>query len=346
MKFKAAILVQQGKELVIDEVTCPESLAYGQVLVKIHYSGICGSQLGEIDGVKGPDKFLPHLLGHEGSGEVIEVGPEVTRVKVGDKVVLHWRKASGIEAPLPKYNWNGKVVNSGWVTTFSEYSVVSENRLTPIPDDFDMKLAALYGCAVTTGFGVVTNDAKLTLGQSIIIFGAGGVGLNMIQAASMSSAYPIIAIDLFDTRLDLAKELGADFVINSTKTDVQEELQKILPQGADVTVDNTGKPTIIELCYELTKNSGTTVLVGVPKKGDKAQVYTLPLHFGKNLKGSCGGGCEPESDIPKFIQLFKAGKYSLEPLITNEYRLDDINQAMADMRSGKVAGRCLIDMDM
>ena len=127
-KMKAAILEQQNAPLVVDDIELPPSLDYGQVLVKIFYSGICGSQLNEIDGVKGPDKFLPHLLGHEGSGIVQNIGPGVSSVKVGDHVVLHWREGAGIKAATAKYRWKDRVVNAGWVTTFSEFSVVSENQ--------------------------------------------------------------------------------------------------------------------------------------------------------------------------------------------------------------------------
>jgi SAM-dependent methyltransferase len=136
--MKAAVLVGQREPLVIADVALPSALLPGQVLVKVHCSGICGSQLGEIDGAKGADKFLPHLLGHEGSGTVVEIGPTVRHVKTGDKVVLHWRKGLGIEASPPQYQWNGKVVNAGWITTFNEYAIVAENRVTPIPADSDM----------------------------------------------------------------------------------------------------------------------------------------------------------------------------------------------------------------
>src|SRR5204863_5793005 len=125
-------------------------LDVGQVLVKISCTGICGAQLGEISGVKGPDKFLPHLLGHEGGGEVVGVGPGVTQVKEGDRVVMHWRKGAGIHARPAKYQWGSRTVNAGWVTTFQEYAVVSENRVTPIPKDVPFEVAALMGCAVTT----------------------------------------------------------------------------------------------------------------------------------------------------------------------------------------------------
>src|SRR5437762_407344 len=139
--MKAAILVAQREPLLVDDVALPAILDYGQVLVRIAYSSICGSQLGEIDGVKGPDRYLPHLLGHEGAGEVLEAGPGIKRVRAGDHVVLHWMKGAGIEAETPCYAWQGRRLNAGWVTTFNEYAVVSENRVTPIPESFDLALA-------------------------------------------------------------------------------------------------------------------------------------------------------------------------------------------------------------
>ncbi len=227
--MKAAILVEQRQPLVVAEIELPQTLEVGQVLVKIHYSGICGSQLGEMDGAKGEDKFLPHLLGHEGSGSVVATGPGVRQVKAGDKVVLHWRKGPGIEAVPPKYRWDGKTVNAGWVTTFNEYAIVAENRITPIPADSDMEVAALFGCAVTTGFGVVVNNAKLKIGESVVVFGAGGVGLNIVQAAAMVSAYPVIAVDLHDNRLELAKQMGATHLINSKKVDARQAIMSTTP---------------------------------------------------------------------------------------------------------------------
>src|SRR3990167_5152917 len=145
-RMKAAILVEQNTPLVVADVILPERLSFGQVLVKVHYSGICGAQINEIEGAKGPDKFLPHLLGHEGSGIVMEIGAGVKTVKKGDHVVMHWRPSDRLQSETPSYSWNGQRVNAGWVTTFNEYAVVSENRLTTIPENFDMKLAPLFGC--------------------------------------------------------------------------------------------------------------------------------------------------------------------------------------------------------
>lgn len=345
--MKAAVLEQQNQPLVLDDVTMPEKLEYGQVLVKIHYTSICGSQLGEISGAKGPDKYLPHLLGHEASGTVMGIGPGVSSVQDGDSVVLHWRKGKGIEAAPPKYQWQGKTLNAGWITTFNEYAIVAENRVTAIPKDFDLKLAPLFGCAITTGFGVVVNDAKLSIGESIVVFGVGGVGLTVVQGAAMVSASPIIAIDIYDNRLELAAKLGATHTINSSRIDdLETEIRALIGDaGADVVVDTTGKPEMIALAYELSANQGRSILVGVPRKGNKASIYTLPLHFGKTLTGSHGGEAQPDVDIPKYIKLFQNGKLQLQELITDEFAFDDINQAIEKLRQGEIAGRALIKID-
>lgn len=344
--MRAAILVEQNQPLVVDEICLPKALEIGQVLVKVHYSGICGSQLGEIEGAKGPDPYLPHLLGHEASGEVLAIGPGVRHVKEGDAVVLHWRKGLGIEGAPPIYSWNGKPLNAGWIATFNEYAIVSENRLTPIPSDSDMEVAALFGCAVTTGFGVVKNNAKLSIGESVTVYGAGGVGLNIVQAASLVSAYPIIAVDLHEGRLELAKKMGATHVINASVFNAEEEIKRILNSNPlDCFIDNTGNPKIIELGYALTHAQGRVILVGVPRKGNLMSIYSLPLHFGKSIQGSHGGETIPQSDIPRYHHLYKQGKLNLNELITERYSLEDINVAIFGMRSGAVAGRVLIKME-
>lgn len=344
--MKAAILVEQRKPLIIDEVELPPTLDVGQVLVKIHYSGICGSQLGEIDGAKGEDKFLPHLLGHEASATVMEIGPGVKHVKPGDTVVLHWRKGLGIEGAPPNYRWRGTKLNAGWIATFNEYAIVAENRMTSIPADSDLEVAALFGCAVTTGFGVVENNAKVRIGESVVVFGAGGVGLNIVQAAALVGAYPVIAVDLFDNRLALAKEMGATHLVNAKTHDAKAEIEKITgTQGVDVFIDNTGQPKVIEIGYLITKQQGRVTLVGVPRNGNNINIYSLPLHFGKELSGSQGGEAIPNLDIPRFQNLFRANRIKLRDLLTERLPLGEINRGIENMRSGKTTGRCLICMD-
>ena len=181
MKTLAAILVELEKPLVLEEIQIPK-LTFGQVLVQLVCSGICGSQLGEIDGIKGADKYLPHLLGHEGTGVVIDCGEGVTTVKEMDKVVLHWRPGAGIQSPPPVYRSNNLgTVNAGWVTTFNEKAIVSENRITVIPKNFNLRTAPLFGCAVTTAFGVINNDAQLKIGQSVIIQQGNVIGIEAVE---------------------------------------------------------------------------------------------------------------------------------------------------------------------
>jgi S-(hydroxymethyl)glutathione dehydrogenase/alcohol dehydrogenase len=343
--MQAAFLVAQRQPLVIDEVQLPERLTFGQVLVRIAYSGICGAQLNEIDGAKGEDPFLPHLLGHEASGVVVETGPAVTSVVPGQRVVLHWRKGRGIESATPQYQWRGRALNAGWVTTFSEYAIVSENRVTAISDDMEMDVAPLLGCAVTTGLGVISNNAKVRIGESVVVFGAGGVGLSVIQGAALASAYPIIAVDLYDRKLLLAKQLGATHQINARQQDARAEITRIVGRsGADVVVDMTGQTDIIETAYELAAPTGRIICVGVPTKGRKTCLYTLPLHFGKVITGSHGGDIDPTSDIPRFVRLYQAGKLQLRELITDRFPLARINEAIAKMRTGDIVGRCLLQI--
>ena len=343
--MKAAILVKSRSSLEVADIELPKELLYGQVLVKVFFSGICGAQINEIDAVKGPDKFLPHLLGHEASGEVLEIGPGVTRFRAGDKVVLHWRPSAGVQSPTPKYKWGTKTINAGWVTTFNEQTVVSENRLTKIPDDFDMRIAPLFGCAVTTAFGVVNNDASIKVGQSLIVFGLGGVGLNIIQAASMVSANPIIGVDIKDNKVEMAKKFGLDYGINALNTEVKDQVNEILEDKcADVVIETTGNSRVIETAYELTKPDGKTILVGVPKKGDNISIYSLPLHFKKVLTGSEGGSSVPDQDIPRMIKLMRAKKMTLDGLVTHEFPLEEINQAIELFRSGD-AGRIILRMN-
>ncbi len=342
---EAAILVAQQQPLVVDMIELPPALEVGQVLVQLKVSGICGSQLGEIDGVKGPDRYLPHLMGHEGFANVLEVGPGVKHVQAGDSVVLHWRPGAGIQADPPKYRWRGKPLNAGWVTTFNRHAVVSENRCTRVPADTPADAAALFGCAITTGFGVVENNAKLRMGESVVVFGAGGIGLNIIQAAALQSAATIIAVDLFSSRLELARRLGATHTINSREGDAETLIRESLAgEALDVFIDNTGVPQVIELGYRLTHGQGRVILVGVPRQGNNVSLHTLPLHFGKLLSGSQGGESEPARDIPRYLRLLGQGHLQLDRFVSARYPLERINEAIAAMRDGATAGRVMVDL--
>ncbi len=343
--MKAAILEKLNAPLVIAEIEIPKELQFGQVHVKVCYSGICGAQINEIEGAKGPDKFLPHLLGHEGSGIVEKIGPGVKTVKAGDHVVMHWRPSDGLQCEPPKYKWRNQTVNAGWVTTFNDEAIISENRLTVIPKDFDLKLAPLFGCAVVTAMGVINNDAQVKIGQSVVVFGVGGVGLNIVQAAQMVSASPIIAIDLYDSKLEMAKKWGANYTFNAKNIkDLSTEIKNVVgDKGADVVIDTTGSARVIEQAYELTHPDGKTILVGVPRKGDNISIYSLPLHFKKVLKGSHGGDAIPHVEIPRYVRLIKENRMSLDGFITHEFTLEQINDALDIVRKGE-SGRVVINM--
>jgi S-(hydroxymethyl)glutathione dehydrogenase/alcohol dehydrogenase len=336
MRTPAAILVEQRKPLVLDEVEVP-ALEVGQVLVDTKTSRICGSQIGEIDGVKGPDKYLPHLLGHEGGGVVLEVGPEVKHVKTGDHVVLHWRPGAGLQIRPPLYRWEGKTVNAGWVTTFNRLAVVAENRVTAIPRDLDFEIAALLADTLTTGFGVINNDAHVKIGESVVIFGCGGIGLGVVLGARLAGAHPIVAVDLFDHKLEKARENGATHTINAKAAEAATAVRAIVGDaGADVVIDGTGTPQVIEMCYDLTQPKGRCVLFGVMPNSKRVSLHTLPLHHGKVLTGSEGGGSQPHIDIPRIVRMIQDNRLDPRGFISHRLKLDSINDTIARMRSGEV----------
>jgi Zn-dependent alcohol dehydrogenase len=335
MKTKAAILVEQNKDLVVDEIAIPK-IEYGKALVEIKATRICGSQLGEIDGVKGPDKFLPHLLGHEAGGIVRETGLGVSKVKGGEHVVCHWRPSTGICGSCPTYDWNGKKVNAGHITTFSEYAVISENRLTAINAKYSHEVSALMADTITTGFGIISNDAKVRIGQSVCIIGIGGIGLGAVIGAKLAGANPIIAVDLFDHKLDLAKKHGATHCINSKEIIIKDAITEIIGLSEiNVIIEGTGRPEIIEQAYELTSTHGICVLLGVIRFDQKVSLNTLPLHFGKKLTGSEGGQSQPHLDIPRYLRMMDAGAFHLDNFVSHRYNIEDINQAIRRMRSGE-----------
>jgi S-(hydroxymethyl)glutathione dehydrogenase / alcohol dehydrogenase len=229
------------------------------------------------------------------------------------------------------------------VTTFNDYAVISENRMTVIASDYDLRNAPLLGCAVTTAAGVINNDAKMKIGESAVVFGVGGVGLNVVQFAQLAGAYPIVAVDLIDAKLAMAKERGATHCINSANADdLDGEIRKIVgQQGPDKVIETTGVKSVIELAYNLTHADGTCVLVGVPN--EKVTIYTLPIHFNKVLTGSHGGDAVPQIDIPRLIRLNRAGRLSFDGIITHEFTLDHINDALDLVRSG-AAGRVVLNV--
>lgn len=342
--FKAAVLFKQKKPLKILDLEMPTSLERGQVLIKIYFSGICGSQVGEIDGVKGKDNYLPHLLGHEGSGKIIKKGAGTSKFKVGDEVVFHWKKNKGINAKPYLYKSKNLKINSGNVTSFSEYSVMSENRLTKVKDLAKQKISALFGCCLLTGFGVIKNDLKIKKNDRVAIFGIGGLGLANIVYLKKIKVTKILAIDIKEGKLKKAKALGSTNEINLKNTSSFELISILKKNNINKIVENTGNVINIQNAYEGVSQNGTVCLVGVPKYNKKVTIHTLAIHFGKRIIGCHGGTKNPEKDIKDYINMFKGNKFrELKSLLSGEGRIHQINSAINKVRKSQINGRYLIN---
>ena len=332
--MKAAVLEKLNYPLAIREVF-PTQLLPGQVYVKVLASGLCGAQLHEIRGHRGNGKFLPHLMGHEGCGIVKEVGPGVTTVQEGDKVVMHWRPGSGIESEFPKYHLGEKIISSGKCTTLSEFSIVSENRLTKVPHDTPTVLAAMLGCSLTSALGIIDNECNLKFGESVAIIGCGGVGLNLIQAAKMKNAYPVYGVDINDKMFDLTHQIGVDIFTCDLE---------FIPEKVDVILDTTGVPEVISKAFDKLAPSGRLIMVGQPAPGTDLNIFNPLSMFdgqGKSIRASQGGGTKPDEDIPRYIKLANREMLDFNTLHTDTFALDNINDAFDLLKTGN-AGRIII----
>jgi S-(hydroxymethyl)glutathione dehydrogenase/alcohol dehydrogenase len=343
MKTTAAILVELAQPLELVDLEIP-TLKPGQVLVEIAYSGVCHTQLLEARGRRGPDAFLPHCLGHEAGGTVVDVGSAITKVKPGQRVILSWIKGSGLDVPGTVYDWNGKKVNAGGVTTFSRHAVVAENRLTPVPDDFPLREAALLGCAVPTGLGAVFNTAAPRPGQSLAVFGTGGIGLCSIAAARINGLTPIVAVDVSPARLAVAKQMGATHTIDASQSDPVAELNKLVPGGVDFAIEASGRPDVMrQAMFAVRNQGGAAVVVGNASQGQMFEIDPKQFNLGKRLLGTWGGDNVPDRDFPRYVRLIRDGLLSLAPLLDRTYSLGNINQALDDLEN-RVVARPLVDM--
>jgi S-(hydroxymethyl)glutathione dehydrogenase/alcohol dehydrogenase len=343
MKTTAAILVETGRPLVVADLSIPKLLP-GQALIEIYYSGVCHTQMLECKGYRGEDRFLPHCLGHEGSGVVREVGPAVTKVKADQKVILSWIKGSGANVIGTQYDWGERKVNAGAITTFSRHAVISENRLTPLADGIDMDIAALLGCAVPTGIGSVWNTAGARPGQRVVIFGAGGVGLSAIAGMALVGCSPIIAVDPIAERLELAHKMGATHTVNPANGDVLPQIEKLCPGGVDIAVEATGRPVVMNQALDCVRSQGgMAVVVGNAREGEMLSLDPKQLNQGKQLRGTWGGDSFPDRDYPRYCQLLRAGRLNLGPILSRPFRLTETNDALAALERGAV-GRPLINM--
>lgn len=323
--------------------------AAGQARVRILASGICGAQLKELAGERNNEQFMPHLCGHEAAGIVEEVGQGVSVQLIGKKVVCHWRKGNGAEAFLPaRYDiGNGRTIGSGHVTTLCESAVVSANRITPVADDVPDELCALLGCGLSTALGTIEQEAKVKFGESALIVGAGGVGLNLIQAARLACAYPIVAMDITDEKQDACCKLGAHLYVNSRHANVREGLNMFGLRGFDVIVDTSGSIQALEATIPLLADGGRYVCLGQAKPGEDMKITAALNMFhgeqGRRVMWSQGGGFRPTEMIPRYINLWRSGALNLADIITHRFTLADVNRGIDLVRAGQ-AGRIMIQM--
>jgi S-(hydroxymethyl)glutathione dehydrogenase/alcohol dehydrogenase len=346
-EINAAVLVKKKSALYLKKIEFFGPLKKGQVLVKILYSGICGKQIDEIDGVGEVDKYLPHCLGHEGSGLVLDIGAGVKKVKKGQKVILHWIKGIGINSEVPNYyeKKTSKKINAGWVTTFNDFAVVSENRLSSISSKINIKDAALFGCAVPTGIGTILNYQNFNLKdkkEAIAIVGCGGVGLLMIQALKIIKKKNIIAIDIKPTALQLAKKCGAkETLLMKNQKSFQKKILKITNnKGVDHVFVNTGNKNAIQQALKILSKKSRLVQVGVPSLKMSIKVNLFDVLHGKQISGCMGGDTVPEKHMKKYIKLYQEKKIKLNMIVSKIFPFKKINKAIEYHR--RSSGRVLL----
>lgn len=333
--ISAAVLVKTGEALqLVNDIVMPKPAA-GQLLVKIKISGICHSQIMEADGGRGEDKFLPHMLGHEAVGEIIDIGPDVTKFRSGEMVILGWIKGEGYDAGGSVY-YSPSVgkINAGAVTTFSNYALVSENRAYKMPHNTPENLAFLYGCALPTGAGLVLNELNIKPNASIVIYGLGGIGLSALMACQHKSPAKLIAIDIEPSKLALGRELGASDAILASDPELKNKILYLTEgQGCDFAIEAAGGVDTIETAFSLIKKEGgELIFASHPKAGEMISLDPFELISGKKIKGSWGGGSKPDQDIPLLDELYGQKKIDLEKLAGKSYQLSQINEAMDEVR--------------
>ncbi|MFC1900876.1 Zn-dependent alcohol dehydrogenase [Chloroflexota bacterium] len=352
--MKAAVCYEHGKPLVVEEVDI-DPPKKGEVKVRMAATAVCHSDIHSIRGEL-PGR-LPVIAGHESSGYVDEIGEGVTSVKPGDPVVVSLVTACGkcyycasgqsflcnAQWPLDSehriHNKKGEGLFIGTRTgTFAEYCIVREPQLVKLPDDMPMDAASLLACGVITGFNSVVNRAQVRPFQSVAVIGVGGVGLNAVQGAAYSGAYPVIAVDMLDSKLKAAKKFGATHTVNAGNEKAVEEVKELTEgRGADHVFITVGNVSAIEQAFTMLGRRGSAYIIGLPPFKDT--ITLPPLSFirdEKELKGAYMGSTRLSVDIPNLITLYKRGILKLDELITDRYPLDQINEAIESTESGEV----------
>ncbi|HUS13997.1 MAG TPA: zinc-dependent alcohol dehydrogenase family protein [Chloroflexia bacterium] len=348
----------QSKPLVVAELELhgPEA---GEVLVEIAGAGLCHSDLSVIEGAR--PRVMPMVMGHEASGIVRELGDGVRDLAVGDHVVFSFVPACGhclqCATGRPALCENGARANTAGtlltgtrhfkdaaghelhhhlgVCAFSQYTVTARESIVKIDPEVPLEIAALFGCAVLTGVGAVFNTARLEPGTGVTVFGLGGVGLSVVIGARAAGAYPIIAVDVLDSKLQLARTVGASHTVNARENDPVEAVREITAGGAHYAFESVGNERVLAQSYAATRRGGTTISLGLPHPSKMFSVSAVSLVAEeRTVKGSYMGSAVPQRDVPRFIALYKAGLLPVDKLLTRTITLGDINAAFDALASG------------
>jgi aryl-alcohol dehydrogenase len=357
MRTRAAILSQPNTPLNVTDVEVGEP-KHGEVLVRMVASGVCQTDLGVIHG-KLPLP-LPAILGHEGAGVVEAVGPGVVKLQAGDHVVIaavthcaccrSCLTGKPFLCPQMSIGFLGGMMPDGtkrfrhgneelshffWQSSFAEHALVPERIAVKVSKDLPLEKLAPLGCGVQTGSGAVLNTARVRPGDTVAVIGCGGVGLSAVMGARLARAMRIIAVDFFDHRLQLARELGATDVVSARATNAVAEIQKLTDGGVDFAFECIGKPETARQTVDCLRPGGTAVISGVLAPGAEIKLDGLGL-LGKTVIGNVEGSSVPEEYLPKLVEFWRRGEFPFDKLTTRTYALKDINQAVADMERGDI----------
>jgi alcohol dehydrogenase len=373
MKIKAAVLGKMGvappyantKPLMIEEVELDDP-GPGEILVKIAAAGLCHSDLSVIDGNR--PRPTPMVLGHEAAGIVEKLGASVDDLQVGDHVVMVFVPSCGHCLPCsegrPALCEPGAVANSAGtllsgarrlhrnggdihhhlgVSAFSEYATMSRRSVVKIDRELPLDQAALFGCAVLTGVGAVINTAKVAAGASVAVVGLGGVGLSSLLGAVAAGARRVVAVDLSDEKLGLARQLGATDTFNAGSTDATNEIREATKGGVEFAFEMAGSVRAMDLAYKITRRGGTTVTAGLPPP---SHTFALPqvnlVAEERTVRGSYIGTCVPTRDLPRYIELYRGGKLPVDRLMSAHLKLEQINEGFDRLHEGKAVRQIVL----
>ncbi len=357
MHARAAVMYATGQPLELEEVEVLPP-GPGEVLVRYVASGVCHSDLHVMQGLTAHP--LPVVLGHEGSGIVEAVGPNVSGISVGDHVLTSYVPSCGkcpycvvgrpnlcdlrdkprhlMHDGTTRFRTNKQAINHYLqVSSYAQKAVLPEQNVVPIRKDAPLDVVCLVSCGVMTGAGSVINRAKVTPGSNVVVFGCGGVGLNAIQAAALMGAGKVIAVDVFDHKLEWSREFGATHTVNAKSTDAVKRIHEICGRGgADYAIEAIGGAPTIEQAFLSVHRGGTVVVIGVSPDGTKVQIDPMMLLQERILTGTSFGSSRQRVDLPMIVDLFMDGRYKLRELISRQVALDELNQAYDALQNGEV----------